>query len=225
MAIVAEVLLASPALPLVDLAGSLPSREIDLAHAVRIDDHRSMVMVSVDDRSRDSFETELERHDEIDDATSLGRTADGWVYQVVVDGVSSLYEALDPAQFEGAPMETTITADGWAERKVFSDYEAFGQFRDRCETYDIAVHLRSISAEPADGDSQSQFGLTDRQREALALANSLGYYESPRQVSTAELADELGISAPAASELLRRAEQQLISQALGSAAHLNTRTA
>jgi predicted DNA binding protein len=59
------------------------------------------------------------------------------------------------------------------------------------------------------------------ERPALTLALARGYYESPRQVSTDELAEELGISQPATSDLLRRAERQLMSSALGSEAHLN----
>lgn len=52
--------------------------------------------------------------------------------------------------------------------------------------------------------------LTERQREVLAVAHEMGYYEWPRDVSGEELADELGISAPTFHEHLRTAEQELI---------------
>jgi len=47
--------------------------------------------------------------------------------------------------------------------------------------------------------------LSEPQREALTLAVRRGYYDIPRGCTTAELADELGISDQAVTERLRRA--------------------
>ncbi len=52
--------------------------------------------------------------------------------------------------------------------------------------------------------------LTRRQREALSLAVALGYYEVPRRANLHEVAERMGMSAGAASELLRRGERILI---------------
>ncbi len=52
--------------------------------------------------------------------------------------------------------------------------------------------------------------LTRRQREALSLAVALGYYEVPRRANLHEVAQRMGMSAGAASELLRRGERILI---------------
>ncbi len=53
--------------------------------------------------------------------------------------------------------------------------------------------------------------ISPRQREALFLAMSRGYYRIPRAVRTADLAKVLGISRPAFEALLRKAENKLIS--------------
>lgn len=53
--------------------------------------------------------------------------------------------------------------------------------------------------------------LTDRQLETLRLAVERGYYESPRGVTAADLADELGCSRGAVSEHLRKAERYVLS--------------
>lgn len=58
-------------------------------------------------------------------------------------------------------------------------------------------------------------GLTDRQREALSAAWTIGYYEVPREGDLAAVADELGCATSTASDLLRRAEAQLVADALG----------
>ncbi len=105
---------------------------------------------------------------------------------------------------------------------MYKDRDAFVESRTRCENYGISLDLTSITATSAASDDDLPFGLTDRQYEALTLALSRGYYESPRQTSTEELAEELDISQPSLSRLLRRGERQLLSSALQSQEHLNT---
>lgn len=56
--------------------------------------------------------------------------------------------------------------------------------------------------------------LTSRQKEILHLAVSLGYYDVPHRVGLRDLAKRLGRSLGTVSELLRRAECAVISQAV-----------
>jgi hypothetical protein len=67
------------------------------------------------------------------------------------------------------------------------------------------------------GDHAQAFGtaLSDRQREALAAAWSLGYYEIPRRNGVERVADELDCAVSTASDLLRRGESRLVAAALG----------
>lgn len=51
--------------------------------------------------------------------------------------------------------------------------------------------------------------LTDRQREALAVAVDLGYYDVPRTASVDEVASELGCASSTASNHLRKAQARL----------------
>lgn len=52
--------------------------------------------------------------------------------------------------------------------------------------------------------------LTDRQREAMAAAIAVGYYEIPRKGTVANVADTIGCSHSTAGELLRKAERSVI---------------
>jgi predicted DNA binding protein len=52
--------------------------------------------------------------------------------------------------------------------------------------------------------------LTPAQREAFELARERGYYEWPRETSTRDLADELGVSKTTLLEHLRTAESKLL---------------
>lgn len=220
MAIVAEILLPDDTLPLVDLANSIPSGEIAVENFLPLEGGQHLVTVSVDDDSREVFDRELDAQPGITDAAGIGRTADGWFYRMTVGVDSELIASHDPEQFEGVVLDRAVTGDGLRELKVFSDYEAFSTLRDRCETHDIPFELLNIASDPENPDERDRFGLTDRQFTALSLAFSRGYYDSPRRTSTQDLADELGIAAASASDLLRRAEHQLISGTLGPTKHL-----
>ncbi|POG56207.1 helix-turn-helix domain-containing protein [Haloferax marisrubri] len=221
MAIVAEILLSSDVLPLVKLARSLPSREISLSQMIRLEDSKYIFMVSVEADARDAFEAKAVEQPEVVDVRPVGETPDGWFYQVITERASDVLESHDPTQFEGVLMEAIITGEGWIERKMFADYDALSTLRDRCQVYGLPFELLNISSDPEHPDERAQFGLTDRQYEAMRLAFSLGYYDTPRTASTAEVAAELGISAPALSDLLRRAEHRLISQTIANGHILN----
>ena len=56
--------------------------------------------------------------------------------------------------------------------------------------------------------------VSDRQREALAVAWDAGYYEVPREGDIEAVADELGCAMSTASDLLRRAERRVVAATL-----------
>lgn len=58
--------------------------------------------------------------------------------------------------------------------------------------------------------------LTERQYEALMTAQQIGYYEIPREASLEDVSDSLGCAQSTANQLLRRAENTLISSFLTS---------
>lgn len=220
MAITTEFVLRSSSLPLVSLPERLPPDEIECMHALCLQPDVQVFTVQFDQDDCVSTE-ELLTLDEIVEVDSLGETGDKTVYRLTVELEESVSEAFAP-DFEGAQLESTvITPEGWYETKVFKEYEGFNEFRKSCENHGISLDLVSISPDPSTADDSSQDGLTDRQREALTLAISRGYYESPRQVTAEELADELGISQPSLSSLLRRGEQQLIASSLGAQVPVN----
>ncbi len=72
----------------------------------------------------------------------------------------------------------------------------------------VLVDLEWIG-EFADGDAALSI-LSDRQREAVLTGLELGYYETPRDATHADVAERLGCSTSTASEHLLRAEAKLI---------------
>lgn len=57
--------------------------------------------------------------------------------------------------------------------------------------------------------------ITDKQWEALEVANELGHYQTPRGGGLQEIADELDITKSAVSQRLRAAEAKIVSAILG----------
>jgi len=99
------------------------------------------------------------------------------------------------------------------------DREALIELLSALETRELSVVTRDIrrQGESIEQSVQIDLGtLTTKQRRALELALRNGYYERPREIDLATLAERLGISKSAVSQRLRSAERKLIEDALQS---------
>lgn len=97
------------------------------------------------------------------------------------------------------------------------DQETLVTLLETISEADIPVHTESVtSARLTEERSVSvDLGvLTEKQREALALALDLGYYRRPRDVDLAQLAERLDITKSAVSQRLRSAEMKIIENAM-----------
>jgi predicted DNA binding protein len=221
MTITTEFLLRSPSLPLVSLPEMLRTDRVECIHGLCFGQDARMFVVKID-ADEDVSETELTGLDEVSNATTIGRAGEQTVHKLTVELDDEISETFNESDSGGAKLEpTVVTPEGWYEKKVYSDREALARSRDNCQRHGISLDLISLSPAPDTSDDSPPFGLTDRQYEALSLALSRGYYESPRQTTTKELADELGISQASMSNLLRRGERQLLSSALQTEGYLN----
>ncbi|ELZ01423.1 helix-turn-helix domain-containing protein [Natrialba aegyptia] len=222
MTITTEFRLRSSALPLVSIPTTFPPDEIVCSHALCIEPDARVFIVEINAED-DVSEAQLAALDEVVTVTLLGERGDKTVFKLTVELDDSISPAFNPERFDGVKMKsTTITPEGWHETKEFKDYETFHDFHITFEDHGISLDLISITSDQSSSNNATGEGLTDRQREALTLAVSRGYYESPRQVTAAELAEELDISQPSLSSLLRRGERQLLTSSLDIQESLNT---
>lgn len=81
----------------------------------------------------------------------------------------------------------------------------------------VAVTSLRCGASDAGGETTviDLSSLTDTQRETATVAVAAGYFDSPRGVSFADLAEELGVSESALSQRLRTIESKLITATFG----------
>jgi predicted DNA binding protein len=104
-------------------------------------------------------------------------------------------------------------ADGrWYLQSRFPDRAAAVEFREFLESHGVEYQIdRLYDSETVSGLDD---GLTPEQRETLQLAYERGYFDVPRGITTAMLAEELGVSDQAVSERLRRGYARLVERAL-----------
>jgi len=106
------------------------------------------------------------------------------------------------------------TKDGWRFEVRGESQEAIAEFREYCQENDIPIAITAVYPMlPIQGEG---YELTETQREALVLAYERGYFDTPRETSLEEIADELGITQQSLSSRLRRGHRRLIGATLSS---------
>lgn len=114
-----------------------------------------------------------------------------------------------------AVLSAVGTNDGWDFEVRGESREAIREFRTTCQEDDTLIEITAVhSLLPIEGDGGERHGLTDAQREALVLAYERGYFNSPRETSLEDIAEEIGITQQSLSSRLRRGHRQLIGGAL-----------
>lgn len=110
----------------------------------------------------------------------------------------------DEIRVDGDGLDVTLVGSQDAIAREIGEYEAAG----------MTVLLERLGA--YEGPRDTLAVLTNRQREVIETAHERGYFDVPRTVSTADLADELDLDPSTVSEHLQRAERNLVTALLES---------
>lgn len=106
-------------------------------------------------------------------------------------------------------LEAVGTNEEWSFEVRGDTQDAITEFHQYCTDHDIAITVNALYAlTPLDTNG----AMTGAQQEAIRLAFDRGYYDTPRETTLSELADELGISQQALSLRLRRGTRHLIAK-------------
>jgi hypothetical protein len=198
------------------LESVLLGRVLDGAESTRLDVDRvapvgdSVAYVWVDGPDRDAVVGHLRETDAVSAVTPLDelpdRTLVRFEWHVEDDPVFDAVAAVD-----GVVLDATAERDGWSVRIRFPHKTDVQTFYERLLDEDVPVQVAFPTETSSDGGSE---GLSPTQRETILVALRSGYFEVPRRVSLAELADELGVSDQAVSERLRRGLETLLATTL-----------
>lgn len=113
---------------------------------------------------------------------------------------------LAPIKSAGVPVELPFEiADGRMELAATVPQDRLSALAQTLETFDIQYAVESVQQEV-----ESEQMLTDKQRWLLFEAIDRGYYDSPRGSSLTELAADLDMAKSTCSEMLHRAEEQVV---------------
>ncbi|MDS0297935.1 helix-turn-helix domain-containing protein [Halogeometricum sp. S1BR25-6] len=112
-------------------------------------------------------------------------------------------------------LEAVGTSEEWLFRIRGDGRDDVAAFYDRCQEWDVPVtmtEVRSLTPRRRSGEAT----LTEAQREALVLAYERGYFDTPREVTMAELGSELGITQQAVGSRIRRGINAVLGETLST---------
>jgi hypothetical protein len=113
------------------------------------------------------------------------------------------------AQILGAVRE----GDTWQFEVRFPSRSSLSAFDAHCQEVGFDVTVNGLYG-PESPETERRFGLTDPQYETLVEAVDAGYFDVPRRITTAALADRFDVSDQAITERLRRGIKTLVSETL-----------
>lgn len=173
---------------------------------------RKGYLFAVQSANFDRFEAGLERDPTIEAFERVTATDDGAVYRFTYEPSATIVSPIISA-VDGISIEWRNDGTAWVVRLWLPDRAALSALWEYARAQGIECTIRRVTdrTEP----SGPALGLTDAQREALTTALAMGYFEEPRAASLTEVADELGISQPAAGGRLRRGVKRILTSTIG----------
>jgi len=139
----------------------------------------------------------------------------------ITDCLAEDYAAVDPlvaahdcvlvpplSYVDGDRLLRVLALDGERLAGLYEDLR--GSWTVEVVRKDAAV--AADAAMPAERAENPLAALSARQREALEIAVEDGYYERPRAIATADVAERMGVGRRTAAEHLRKAEQRVLEE-------------
>jgi DNA-binding CsgD family transcriptional regulator len=168
----------------------------------------AVVQVELDERYDEDALSELEC---VDDWEYVTETADAHVYVVSFTAPSLPEDLADTAEDLVGTCDPEVHDRG-ADISLVGPQDAIADNVDAYEAAGVNPELRALSG--YEGTDRPLDDLTPRQREVLETAWDAGYFEVPREASTADVARELDLDDSTVSEHLQRAERNLLARHL-----------
>ncbi|MBV0926061.1 helix-turn-helix domain-containing protein [Halomicroarcula limicola] len=207
------------------VSGNVPSEDLVLDHTLQTypdltfsveqivcsGDGSLMPMLWVRGSERNGIEETFEEDPTVETVTHLRELEDECLFQMDWHGnVKLVIDML--TQSEATILDVTGAGTEWNIRMLYPERSMVSKAHDFCDQHGLDFEVESVRE--MEGEMAGRYGLTTSQHEVLSMAESEGYFEVPRQITQAELAEKLGISHQALSESLRRATGTLVEEAL-----------
>ncbi|QLH78317.1 helix-turn-helix domain-containing protein [Halosimplex rubrum] len=155
----------------------------------------------------DDFENGLEADPTVVEYTRLTKSEETAHYVVTYDTAATSPDTYSVAVEHDISYHDIKLQDGeYTVRARVPDRSSLVKLREHCQENGIPFRLERIYQET--GSNFGTHGLTDAQQEAVKLAYENGYFDSPRQSSLKQIADEIGISPQAVGRVAKSSRVQ-----------------
>ncbi|MFB6073050.1 MAG: helix-turn-helix domain-containing protein [Halobacterium sp.] len=213
MSVIAEFTFRHPGLPLMDaLEGT--GVTFDVEQAVASDPDRPVLFLWATGGDLEVFEASVGDDDTVAEWEVIEDAGDRRLYRVHVSEDTELPLYPMDERLEASRLDVTSGEHGVHARLRFPDRESLAEYQPRVERKGVDVTLQRVYGESDSEFPGGEYGLSEKQREALRTAVDAGYYQVPRAATLEDVADELGVSTQAASERLRRGVDAFVRTAL-----------
>lgn len=204
MTIIADLTLPSATFTLGRVMQSFPDATMELERVVPLRE-TIMPFLWIEGSDPKTVESSLQAHPQVKRVSTRTTTGTDTLFEVhwSPEG-SGLVEAL--LNTNATVLDAHGTAETWDFRLRFPAHEDLSTFNIALTEKGIPVTLRRIYHPPLDDVTP----ISPVQRETLLAAYRQGYFQVPRRINQADLAQELEISDSALSQRIRRGISKLI---------------
>jgi predicted DNA binding protein len=220
MAVIAEFRVPAETFLLADALAATPEMHVEVRRVVADGDEEVTPYFWAWGGDFDAFEAGLTDDETVSDVGTLEASEDdervyrvSWRYEGHGEGV--VYAITDAG---ATILDATASGTEWELRLLFPDDDALSSFHEFCDDRGLSFDVTQLF-HPHDPEDLGQIDVTPDQREALLAAHDAGYFAVPREVTLADVADDLGISESAASARLRRGHANLVRSTLATGEH------
>jgi predicted DNA binding protein len=183
--------------------------------SVKSQDHEKeithFVDISSENETAEALSKELRSLSDVTES-DLARVASNRVIGSVTSNDCVVCKALVESRTNTFIAPANTERDCRMNYRVYISGEGLPIFLQKLHMEGVAYKIEDLSP------LSSSKGITLRQQKVLKSALELGYYEFPKKISTEQLANSLGIKAGTVTEILRRAEKNVIKHYFEAAA-------
>ena len=185
-----------------DVSTEHPDATVRVLAAMPGNDGVGFALLQVTAPNMEAVIRAMAEHPGMTDLEPLQRSGE----QVVIQIETTAPLLLLSAQASRVPIEPPVVIqNGVASVEVRASNDRLSELGDQLEAFG---HTFTVDAIHDDADPEKL--LSPRQRDLLLAAVEAGYYDTPRECSLTELADEANIAKSTCSETLHRAEGLII---------------
>ena len=190
---------------LAELFERLPDATVECESAVANPSDHALLVIRTE-RCEHEIDAALRSDSSVASVECFGKRPNEWRYRITWEGrPRQLIQRLVRA---GVTLLDCRGRGGkWDLRLLAPDRDGIAGIYDILTDLECNADCRSVAV--ADGTPESS-GMSPLHHETLTTARELGYYSIPRDITSSELAGELGVTHQALSERFRRAHRSLI---------------